>query len=32
VSEGLPVGLQLIAPHRADRELLAAAKGFEELA
>jgi aspartyl-tRNA(Asn)/glutamyl-tRNA(Gln) amidotransferase subunit A len=32
LSEGLPVGLQLIAPHRADRELLAAAKGFEELA
>jgi aspartyl-tRNA(Asn)/glutamyl-tRNA(Gln) amidotransferase subunit A len=31
-SEGLPVGLQLIAPHRADRELLAAAKAFEVLA
>ena len=31
MSENLPVGLQLIAPHRADRELLNAAKGFEEL-
>jgi aspartyl-tRNA(Asn)/glutamyl-tRNA(Gln) amidotransferase subunit A len=30
-SDGLPVGLQIIAPQRADRELLAAAKGFEEL-
>jgi aspartyl-tRNA(Asn)/glutamyl-tRNA(Gln) amidotransferase subunit A len=30
--EDLPVGLQLIGPHKADRELLAAAKGFEELA
>jgi aspartyl-tRNA(Asn)/glutamyl-tRNA(Gln) amidotransferase subunit A len=30
-SEGLPVGLQLIAPHRADRELLGFAKGYEEL-
>jgi aspartyl-tRNA(Asn)/glutamyl-tRNA(Gln) amidotransferase subunit A len=30
-SEGLPVGLQLIAPHRADRELLGIAKGYEEL-
>jgi len=31
-SEGLPVGLQLIAPHRADRALLGAARGFEVLA
>jgi aspartyl-tRNA(Asn)/glutamyl-tRNA(Gln) amidotransferase subunit A len=31
-SEGLPVGLQLIAPHRADRALLGISKGFEELA
>jgi aspartyl-tRNA(Asn)/glutamyl-tRNA(Gln) amidotransferase subunit A len=30
-SEGLPVGLQLIAPHRADRALLGIAKGYEEL-
>jgi aspartyl-tRNA(Asn)/glutamyl-tRNA(Gln) amidotransferase subunit A len=30
-SEGLPVGLQLIAPHRADRELLGISKGYEEL-
>ncbi len=30
-SQGLPVGLQLIAPQRADRELLAVAKAFEEL-
>lgn len=30
-SEGLPVGLQLIAPQRADRELLAAAAAAEEL-
>ena len=28
---GLPVGLQIIAPQRADRQLLAAAKAFEEL-
>ena len=27
----LPVGLQIMAPQRADRELLAAAKAFEEL-
>lgn len=31
-SQGLPVGLQLIAPQRADRALLGIAKGFEELA
>jgi aspartyl-tRNA(Asn)/glutamyl-tRNA(Gln) amidotransferase subunit A len=30
-SEGLPVGLQLIAPLHADRSLLGMAKGFEEL-
>jgi len=30
-SQGLPVGLQLIAPQKADRQLLAAAKAFEEL-
>lgn len=30
-SDGLPVGLQLIAPQRADRALLGIAKGFEEL-
>jgi aspartyl-tRNA(Asn)/glutamyl-tRNA(Gln) amidotransferase subunit A len=30
-SEGLPVGLQLIAPQRADRELLALAKQTEGL-
>lgn len=30
-SEGLPVGLQFIAPQRADRALLGIAKGFEEL-
>lgn len=30
-SEELPVGLQIIAPQRADRELLAIAKGFEDL-
>jgi aspartyl-tRNA(Asn)/glutamyl-tRNA(Gln) amidotransferase subunit A len=30
-SENLPVGLQFIAPHRADRQLLEIAKGFEEL-
>jgi aspartyl-tRNA(Asn)/glutamyl-tRNA(Gln) amidotransferase subunit A len=29
--EGLPVGLQLIAPQKADRELLALAKQTEEL-
>lgn len=29
-AEGLPVGLQLIAPQRADRELLAMAAGVEE--
>ena len=28
---GLPVGLQFIAPHRADRKLLLAARAFEEL-
>jgi aspartyl-tRNA(Asn)/glutamyl-tRNA(Gln) amidotransferase subunit A len=31
-ASGLPVGLQIIAPQRADRQLLAAAKAFEELA
>ena len=30
-NQGLPVGLQLIAPQKADRQLLAAAKAFEEL-
>lgn len=30
-SNGLPVGLQIIAPMRADRQLLALAKAFEEL-
>jgi aspartyl-tRNA(Asn)/glutamyl-tRNA(Gln) amidotransferase subunit A len=30
-SEGLPVGLQLIAPQRADRQLLGIAKKFEEI-
>jgi aspartyl-tRNA(Asn)/glutamyl-tRNA(Gln) amidotransferase subunit A len=30
-SEKLPVGLQLIAPQRADRELLGASKRFEEI-
>jgi aspartyl-tRNA(Asn)/glutamyl-tRNA(Gln) amidotransferase subunit A len=30
-SEGLPVGLQFIAPMQADRQMLAAAKAFEEL-
>lgn len=29
--EGLPVGLQFIAPQRADRAMLAAAKAYEEL-
>lgn len=31
MSEGLPVGLQLMAPQRADRELLGLAKRTEEL-
>lgn len=31
VSDGLPVGLQLMAPQKADRQLLAAAKKAEEL-
>jgi aspartyl-tRNA(Asn)/glutamyl-tRNA(Gln) amidotransferase subunit A len=30
-SEGLPVGLQFIAPHRADRELLAVSNKFVEI-
>jgi aspartyl-tRNA(Asn)/glutamyl-tRNA(Gln) amidotransferase subunit A len=30
VSNGLPIGLQLIAPQRAERELLGAAKAAEE--
>lgn len=29
--KGLPVGLQLIAPHGHDKELLAIAQGYEEL-
>ncbi len=31
MSEGLPVGLQIMAPQRADRELLALARNVEEL-
>lgn len=31
LADNLPVGLQIMAPQRADRELLAAAKAFEEL-
>ena len=31
LDEGLPVGLQIIAPQRADRELLAVAKATEEV-
>jgi aspartyl-tRNA(Asn)/glutamyl-tRNA(Gln) amidotransferase subunit A len=31
LSEGLPVGLQIIAAQKHDKELLAAAKAFEEL-
>lgn len=31
MSEGLPVGLQIIGPMRGDRQLLAAAKAFEGL-
>jgi aspartyl-tRNA(Asn)/glutamyl-tRNA(Gln) amidotransferase subunit A len=30
-SNGLPVGLQFIAPHKDDRALLGIAKGFEQL-
>ncbi len=30
-SEGLPVGLQIMAPQRADRELLGFSKGAEEI-
>jgi aspartyl-tRNA(Asn)/glutamyl-tRNA(Gln) amidotransferase subunit A len=30
-SDGLPVGLQLMAPQRADRELLQAARAAEEV-
>ncbi len=30
-SEGLPVGLQLLAPQRADRELLGLAKAYESM-
>ncbi|MBI4033580.1 Asp-tRNA(Asn)/Glu-tRNA(Gln) amidotransferase subunit GatA [Candidatus Saccharibacteria bacterium] len=30
-ADGLPVGLQIIAPQKADRRLLAIAKAFEEL-
>ncbi len=30
-ADNLPVGLQIMAPQRADRELLAAAKAFEEI-
>lgn len=29
-TEGLPIGIQLIAPQRAERSLLSAAKGIEE--
>jgi amidase len=28
--DGLPVGLQIVAPHRADRRLLEIAAAFEE--
>lgn len=31
VAENMPVGLQIMAPQHADRDLLAAAKAFEEL-
>ena len=31
MADGLPVGLQLIAPQRHDKELLGLAKAFEEL-
>lgn len=31
MSENMPVGLQLIAPHKGDRVLLGAAKAFEEI-
>lgn len=31
ISDGLPVGLQIIGPMRGDRGLLGIAKGFEEL-
>ncbi len=31
MSNNLPVGLQIIGPQRSDRELLGAAKAFEEL-
>jgi aspartyl-tRNA(Asn)/glutamyl-tRNA(Gln) amidotransferase subunit A len=31
LSEGLPVGLQIIGPMRGDRDLLAIAKAFEEI-
>lgn len=30
-SEGMPIGLQLMAPQKADRALLGAAKAFEEI-
>jgi len=30
-SEGMPVGLQLMAPHRADRALLGLAQAAEEI-
>jgi aspartyl-tRNA(Asn)/glutamyl-tRNA(Gln) amidotransferase subunit A len=30
-SEGLPVGLQMVAPMGADAAMLAAAKAFEEI-
>ena len=30
-SNGMPVGLQIIAPQKSDQQLLAFAKGFEEL-
>ncbi len=31
-SEGLSVGLQILAPQKKDRQLLSAAKAFEEIA
>jgi aspartyl-tRNA(Asn)/glutamyl-tRNA(Gln) amidotransferase subunit A len=31
-AEGLPVGLQFIAPMRQDRSMLAAARAYQEIA